>query len=465
MNQILDFRKYESGKLTLNLQSLDLANAVQGWYDSFKGLAFKKHIRLELECEPDETLGDKSYVTQLDVQKIERVFFNIIGNAFKFTPENGAIKVRMKRNAGDIVMSIIDSGPGIQVEHIQHIFENFYQIESAHHEGSGIGLAVVKSFVEMHGGKIEVGNVEEGKGAIFTITLPVVEAALPNEMASSINITSDQIQTELGDIEEIEEIEEDEPLPIALVIDDNADVREMMRTLLCDKYKVITAGNGQEGLRRAMQVVPNVIVCDVMMPVMDGLECCRRLKAEMCTSHIPVMMLTACSLDEQRVQGHREGADAYLAKPFSAEVLIAQLDALVSNHDRVKDFFAEPTREQKKVDTTEKKTDSPDELFIKKMRTIIEDNIGNSDFGVEQLGDEMYMSRAQLYRKAKALTNYSPVELIRNYRLKKARKLLAQGDLNISQVAYEVGFTAPSYFTKCYKEYFGEMPNDMKKTV
>lgn len=465
VNQILDFRKYESGKLTLNLQSLDLANAVQGWYDSFKGLAFKKHIRLELECEPDETLGDKSYVTQLDVQKIERVFFNIIGNAFKFTPENGAIKVRMKRNAGDIVMSIIDSGPGIQVEHIQHIFENFYQIESARHEGSGIGLAVVKSFVEMHGGKIEVGNVEEGKGAIFTITLPVVEAALPNEMASSINITSDQIQTELGDIEEIEEIEEDEPLPIALVIDDNADVREMMRTLLCDKYKVITAGNGQDGLRRAMQVVPNVIVCDVMMPVMDGLECCRRLKAEMCTSHIPVLMLTACSLDEQRVQGHREGADAYLAKPFSAEVLIAQLDALVSNHDRVKDFFAEPTREQKKVDTTEKKTDSPDELFIRKMRTIIEDNIGNSDFGVEQLGDEMYMSRAQLYRKAKALTNYSPVELIRNYRLKKARKLLAQGDLNISQVAYEVGFTAPSYFTKCYKEYFGEMPNDMKKTV
>lgn len=463
VNQILDFRKYESGKLELNLQSLDLADAVQGWYDSFKGLAFKKHIRLELNCEKDAALGEKSYVTQVDVQKIERVFFNIIGNAFKFTPENGAITVKMCRRDDNIIMSIIDSGPGIQVEHIQHIFENFYQIDSAHHEGSGIGLAVVKSFVEMHGGKIEVGNVEEGTGAVFTITLPVKEAVLTPADAnvSSTNISSEQIQTELSDVEQIEEISEEEPLPVALVIDDNADVREMMRTLLGDKYKVITASDGQEGLRRAMMTVPNVIVCDVMMPVMDGLECCRRLKAEMCTSHIPVMMLTACSLDEQRVQGHREGADAYLAKPFSAEVLIAQLDALVSNHDRVRDFFSETTKKEEKKEA--KKTDSPDETFLKKMRAIIEKNLNDSEFSVEQLGDEIGMSRAQLYRKVKALTNYSPVELIRNCRLKKARQLLAQGELNISQVAYEVGFTAPSYFTKCYKEYFGEMPNEMKK--
>lgn len=476
VNQILDFRKYESGKLELNLQSLDLATAVQSWYDSFKGLAFKKHVKLNLAIEQDAALGGSSFVTQVDVQKIERVFFNIIGNAFKFTPENAAITVRMVRKDKDIVMSIIDSGPGIQVEHIQHIFENFYQIDSAHHEGSGIGLAVVKSFVEMHGGKIEVGNVEEGTGAVFTITLPVKEAVLTSNESANVNITSDQIQTELGDVEEIEEIAEDEPLPVALVIDDNADVREMMRTLLSDKYKVITAGDGQEGLRKAMMTVPNVIVCDVMMPVMDGLECCHRLKAEMCTSHIPVMMLTACSLDEQRVQGHREGADAYLPKPFSAEVLIAQLDALVSNHDRVRDFFADVTSVQgkksdvvtvEKAETKEKKdtkkTETPDETFLKKMRAIIEKNLSDSEFSVEQLGDEIGMSRAQLYRKAKALTNYSPVELIRNCRLKKARQLLAQGELNISQAAYEVGFTAPSYFTKCYKEYFGEMPNEMKK--
>lgn len=475
VNQILDFRKYESGKLELNLQPLDLASAVKGWFDSFHGLAYKKHVKLELDCAEDETLGDKSFVTQVDVQKIERVFFNIVGNAFKFTPENGKIAVKMMRKENDIVMSIRDSGPGIQAEHIKHVFENFYQIDSAHHEGSGIGLAVVKSFVEMHGGNIVADNAEEGSGAIFTITLPVKDASGAIEEKNNVNITSEQIQTELGDVEIYEDIAEDEPLPIALVIDDNADVREMMRTLLADKYKVITAGDGQEGLRRAMMTVPNVIICDVMMPVMDGLECCRRLKAEMCTSHIPVMMLTACSLDEQRVQGHREGADAYLPKPFSAEVLIAQLDALVSNHDRVRDFFADVTlantkktetkqkTSKEETQTEEKKIDSPDEKFLKKLRSLIEDNIGDSDFGVEQLGEEIGMSRAQLYRKAKALTNYSPVELIRNSRLKKGRQLLAQGDKNIQQVAYEVGFTAPSYFTKCYKEYFGEMPNEMKK--
>lgn len=467
VNQVLDFRKYESGKLELNLQPVDLAKALRGWFDSFLGLAYKKHIKLELLCNEDETIGARSFITQVDVQKIERVFFNIIGNAIKFTPQNGTITVKLARKAENIVMSIADSGPGVQVEHIQHIFENFYQIDSAHHEGSGIGLAVVKSFVELHGGKICVDNVENGTGAVFTITLPVKEAILASELASNINITSDQIQTELGDIDEIEDIKEDEPLPVALVIDDNADVREMMRTLLYDKYKVVTAANGQEGLRKAMQIVPNVIVCDVMMPVMDGLECCRRLKAEMCTSHIPVMMLTACVLDEQRVQGHREGADAYLPKPFSAEVLIAQLDALVSNHDRVRDFFADAPAKTENANTTaaqeQKKPETPDEIFLRKLRTLIDKNLGDSEFGVEQLGEEIGMSRAQLYRKAKALTNYSPVELIRNSRLKKGRQLIATGSMTIAQVAYQVGFTAPSYFTKCYKEFFGEMPNEMLK--
>ena len=476
VNQVLDFRKYESGKLELNLSYLDLRESLKSWYDSFKSLACKKHIKLELQGNEEATLGEKSFLTQVDANKIERVFFNIIGNAFKFTPENGTIKVCLERQPETIVLSITDSGDGIQVEHIQHIFENFYQINSANHEGSGIGLAVVKSFVEMHGGTISADNVKEGNGAVFTITLPVamnVSEVVETEKPEA-KISSEKVLTELGDIESIEEIAEDEPLPVALVIDDNQDVREMMLTLLSDKYKVITAANGQEGLRKAMKIVPDVIVCDVMMPVMDGLECCRRLKTELCTSHIPVMMLTACSLDEQRVQGHREGADAYLPKPFSAEVLIAQLDALVGNHNRVRDFFADvthlgkkepaagasPTKEETKE---QKPIETIDETFLRKLRTLIEKNMSDSEFGVEQLGDDIGMSRAQLYRKVKALTNYSPVELIRNSRLKKGRQLIAQGSMTIAQVAYEVGFTAPSYFTKCYKEYFGEMPNELLK--
>ncbi len=485
VNQILDFRKYESGKLELNLEAVDMADSVRGWYHSFEGLALKKHIKLALE------IADDKYLTMGDLPKIERIFFNLMGNAFKFTPENGKISVSLSIEPNNkttniqnnILLRISDTGPGINVKHIQKIFENFYQIDSAHHEGSGIGLALVKNFVELHGGKIYVDNREEGTGTIFTVTLPVrplTESLEQQEKRRAVALTAQQVEMELAESIEPQELAEDDPKPAVLVIDDNADILALLRTLLCGTYHVFTASNGQEGIRKAMRLVPDAILCDVMMPVMDGLETCRRLKSEVNTCHIPVMMLTACNLDEQRVQGHQEGADAYLSKPFNNEVLLAQLESLIKNHDRVRDYFADQVivREPQKPAAASaenkpaNKVNEPrtmngisalDEKFIQKMRSLIEQNIGNSDYGVEQLGDDIGMSRAQLYRKCKALTNYSPVELIRNTRLKRAQQLLAQGDETIAQVAYAVGFTAPSYFTKCYKEYFGENPNELVK--
>lgn len=489
VNQILDFRKYESGKLELNLEPMNLREAIQGWYDSFLGLAHQRHIHLDLTVAQPESSAksDSAFYTQVDLAKVERIFFNLMGNAFKFTPENGRISVSLARANNNIVMRIADTGPGINVEHIKHIFENFYQVDSAHHEGSGIGLALVKSFVELHGGQIAVENQTEGTGSIFTVTLPVVEVTeMPSNHESKTNLKI-QVEEELAAPIEVEEVSENEPKPIALVIDDNYDIRSYMQTLLGQQYRVVVAASGQEGIRKAMSMVPDVIICDVMMPGMDGIECCSRLKHEVNTCHIPVLMLTACSLDEQRVQGLSEGgADSYMSKPFNAEVLVAQLDSLIQNHNRVRDFFrdsilstgnasastesnpsqgvknggeASQSQSAKPLNTTA----GLDDRFLQRVRQCIEQHLSDETFGVEVLGDEIGMSRAQLYRKCKALTNYSPVELIRNTRLKRAQQMLAQGDETIAQVAYQVGFTAPSYFTKCYKEYFGENPIELVK--
>ena len=486
VGQLLDFRKLESGKLELDLKPVDLRQACQTSFGYFKGLAYKKHIKLDFSA--DE--GD--YRTMADLPKLERVFFNLMGNAFKFTPENGRIAVSMNNEqltinnevCPCIVLRVSDTGPGINVEHIQRIFENFYQVDSARHEGSGIGLAVAKSFVELHGGTIEVQNQSVGTGTIFTVSIPRVAVTESESVgAGDLQIDAEAIETELGDSFEGENILESEPKPLVLVIDDNADLRQYMQMLLGEHYRVITAGDGLTGVGKAMRTVPDVIVCDMMMPVMDGIECCRRLKQEVNTSHIPILMLTANAMDEHRIEGLTEGgADAYMSKPFNADVLRAQLRSLVNNHNRVRDFFGSsgiitPSNPSLRSDATKgsnpsnlsnpseplRTPSSLDDKFLVKMKEIIERSFSDSDFGVEQLGDMMGMSRAQLYRKTKALTNYSPVELIRNMRLKRAQQMLAQGDDTIAQVAYSVGFTAPSYFTKCYKDFFGEMPNELVK--
>ncbi len=476
VGQLLDFRKLESGKLELDLKPVDLRQAYQTSFSYFKGLAYKKHIRLDFSA--DE--GD--YRTMADMSKLERVFFNLMGNAFKFTPENGRIAVSISNEQSAknneacpaIVLRVADTGPGINVEHIQRIFENFYQVDSARYEGSGIGLAVVKSFVELHGGTIEVQNQTVGTGTIFTVSIPRV--AVPDEAAvETVNLQIDAaaIETELGDAIEEEAAIEGESKPVVLVIDDNADLRQYMQMLLGEHYRVITAGDGLTGVGKAMRTVPDVIICDMMMPVMDGIACCRRLKQEVNTCHIPILMLTANAMDEQRIEGLTEGgADAYMSKPFNADVLRAQLRSLVDNHNRVRDFFSSSvipsnisTSSTPSSSSTPSTSPTPslDDRFLARVKDVIERNLSDSDFGVEQLGDQIGMSRAQLYRKTKALTNYSPVELIRNMRLKRAQQMLAQGDETIAQVAYSVGFTAPSYFTKCYKDYFGEMPNELVK--
>ena len=456
VNQILDFRKYENDKLELVRANMNLRMQLQEWSHSFQTLALKKHIHFVLEVNDDRA----DYLMAVDAEKMERVYFNLLSNAFKFTPENGTITVTLstltKEEGGRYARLVVaDTGSGISVQHIRHIFDRFYQID-VNHAGSGIGLALAKAFVELHGGEITVDSVE-GKGTVFTVDIPMTLVEEPSaDLVQEPRITQQTVVEELEDMETEEQIP-DENKECILIIDDNADVRDYVKSLLKEEYTVIEAPDGRAGLKKAMKYVPDAIICDVMMPVMDGLECCRKLKTELQTSHIPVMLLTACSLDEQRIQGFECGADSYISKPFNSKLLLVRLRNLMDNHKRLKQFFGD------KTSLSKESVSDVDKGFVDRFRELIEENLADSELSVEDLGSKMGLSRVQLYRKIKALTNYSPNELVRIARLKKAASLLASSEKTISEITYEVGFTSPSYFTKCYKEYFGESPTDFLK--
>lgn len=452
VNQILDFRKYENGKMEFTPVPLDLLSSFEGWNESFQEIARKKHIRFSFDSMPDA-----DYRTLADVEKLERIYFNLLSNAFKFTPENGKITVRlsswMKDGQPWLRFTVANSGTMISAEHIRSIFDRFYKIDM-HHTGSGIGLALVKAFVDLHRGLIAVES-DEKQGTLFTIDLPKGDTPVPEqELIPATPLPTDAVWTAE---EEDHEMLYDSSKPTVLIIDDNADIRSYVQGLLQADYTVVEAADGSEGIKKAMRFVPDLIISDVMMPGIDGIECCRRLKSELQTCHIPVILLTACSLDEQRIQGYDGGADSYISKPFSSPLLLARVRNLIDSHRRLKQFFGD-RQTLAKEDVCDMDKD-----FVERFKGLIEAKMSDSGLNVEDLGKDMGLSRVQLYRKIKSLTNYSPNELLRIARLKKASSLLASSDMTIAEVGYEVGFSSPSYFAKCYKEEFGESPTDFLK--
>lgn len=482
VNQILDFRKYESGKLSLNLSDFDAVAAVKDWAEVFRPLSYRKHVRFDVDACP--SVGEGTIHVHADAEKMERIVYNLLANAFKFTPENGSVSLSLATESGSdagggiLVIRVTDTGVGISEEHIRHIFENFYQAD-VHHSGSGIGLALAKGFVEMHGGTVSVESTE-GKGTVFTVRMPVClpegERSVPeNPVKDSDGRMTVFREGAVADADQ-ETVLHAGPgrahdaatdagpesagggtRQTVLVIDDNKDVRDYVRSLLEGQYNILEAADGKDGLRIAMKYVPDAVICDVMMPVMDGMECCRRLKSELQTSHIPVMMLTAYAVDEQKIKGYECGADSYISKPFSARLLMVRLHNILENRDRLRSFFTDGTAVQKSA------VSDIDKGFAGKLKSIIDAHLSDADFSVESLGESIGLSRVQLYRKTKSLTGYSPVELLRITRLKKAASILSSSDRTVAEVAYETGFNSPSYFTKCYKEYFGENPTDLVK--
>lgn len=473
INQVLDFRKYENGHMKPVLTEVDIRNLVTEWTEAFNAVARKRDIKLSLDI-----TGEGPEHIALDVEKIESVFFNLLSNAFKYTPDNGRIRVSLAFAADSVCISVDDTGRGISADDLSNIFDRFYQVDKVHPNGSGIGLSLAKAFVEMHGGTIEVES-EPSKGSIFSVTLPIKHVAKKAVSVES-HISDSDIASELDRVyintrvendENTDNKEDDASKPILLIIDDNPDILTLVSSLLSEQYQIITAPNGSEGVRLAAKYVPDLVVCDVMMPVMDGLECCRRIKTEVSTSHIPVLMLTACSMDEQRVQGYEAGADGYVSKPFNSEVLLARCKSLIENRRRIKDVLkssynpVQPDKAEQSKQAPSVPVSEIDNGFYLKFLEIFRQKMSDADINVDSLAAELGLGRSQFYRKIKALTNYSPVELIRNLRLKEARNMLLTTDKTVSEIAYAVGFSTPAYFTKCYREAFAETPSDTRSNL
>lgn len=456
INQILDFRKYENGKLKLELSEVNISDSVLEWSDAFRPLALKKHIHFNVDIKiPHDTH------LAIDSEKMERIFFNLMSNAFKNTPANGTITATVGQDADNLILNISDTGKGMSEKDLSRIFERFYQADKVHSGGSGIGLSLAKAFANLHDGEITVQS-KLGEGTMFTVTIPIKHVS-ENAIACDTVMSGESVTEELGEVNDDTPVAE-EGKPYVLVIDDTTDIRTLVKNLLGERYTVIEANNGKQGIKLASKYIPDLIICDVMMPGMNGMECCSSLKKETTTSHIPVLMLTACSLDEQRIEGYENGADGYLAKPFNSQVLLARCESLIENRKRITSLATSDN----KIKTAPKTAVPPknvdiDNEFYSRFVEIVESEISNSELGVEEIGARLGLSRVQFYRKIKALTNYSPNELLRIIRLKKAYQLLTSTESTVAEVGYKVGFASPSYFSKCFKEYYGELPAEVQK--
>jgi signal transduction histidine kinase/DNA-binding response OmpR family regulator len=455
VNQILDFRKVQNGKMDLQYKSFDLVVNLRDVLNVF--LPHAQHKGQQLKIEAPDTLPVIS-----DPLKIERIVANLLSNALKFTPEGGEIVLRVFPSEGGFRIEVKDTGVGIPTDKRKAIFDRFYQVTPESGIGTGVGLSLVKALVELMHGSVSVSSVSP-HGACFSVYLPMGKAENVKEADLMEPEVTYAASIEEKDFEEHELLQEQKASaitsvnhdlrPYALVVDDNGGIRSVLMKLLENDYRVKTAADGKEALNIAMSEVPDIIVSDVMMPVMDGLELCKRLKTEIATSHIPVILLTARTMDEQRINAYNCGADAYITKPFDSEMLKARMHNLIESRKHLKALFGN-------ADVEQDKAMSSDKDFAERFREIIQQNLGDSDITVEQLGEKMGLSRVQLYRKVKAMTGHSPVEMLREARLKRADRMLATTDCTVAEIAYEVGFSSPSYFAKCYKDYFGRSPKD-----
>lgn len=473
VSNILDFRKIQNGKMELKLYRFDIVKTLTMWVGDFQLTAERKQIRLHLDV--DNLKGSHEMIA--DQEKISRIVFNLLSNALKYTPAGGEIFVSLKDEGANLRLDVRDTGKGISQDEADKIFERFFQAKGAA-SGTGIGLALVKSFVELHHGEARVES-ELGKGSDFIVVIPrkqegdsqvihndvdIVDNSANASASEGKNVVDESVLQYIDDgdrsrgkVQQL--VSENTNRPTVLVIDDNTDIRQYERTLLQDEYIVLEAADGKEGLAVALKEVPDLVICDVMMPVMDGLEFTKRLKTNTATSHIPVIMLTAKNLEEHRAEGYEHGADSYITKPFHSKVLLARIENLLRQRQLLKNLYHGTKEAEKEI--SEAHLEDRDKQFLKQLQAIIQKNLSDSEFGVEDMGQQIGLSRVQLYRKVKAMTGSSVVDLLRKARLAKARRLLETRSMSVSEVAYEVGFSAPSYFTKCFKEEYGMLPGDV----
>ncbi len=448
VNQLMDFRKMEVKELSLNRKKGDVILFIKDLVDSFTDLAEKKNIRLIFESEIE------NLITYYDADKLERILFNLLSNAFKFTYEDGLVSVLLnkvtEKGKDFLELKVIDTGIGIPKEQQAHIFDNFYQHEMPSeimNQGSGIGLSITKEFVKLHGGDIQVES-ELNIGTCFTVLLPVEILSIENRKISE----SYQIDEPVFKAETYENSKK----PLVLIVEDNTDFRFYLKENLSQHFRIIEASNGLDGWHKVLGAQPKLLISDISMPKINGIELCNKIKHDARTKHIPLILLTALTGEEQLIRGLETGASDYLTKPFNFEILLSKMKNLLAQQD----LMIKTYKNQVEAIPSKVEVQSINEKLIQQALLIVENNIANSGFSVEELAREMNMSRVALYKKILSLTGQSPVAFIRSIRLKRSKQLLEHTGLSIAEIAYEVGFSNPKYFTKSFKQEFGYLPSE-----
>ncbi len=449
VNQLLDFRKMEVNELKLHLREGDVLRFIQETSLSFVDLADRKNIAFSFES------NRQSLITRFDHDKLERILFNLLSNAFKFTPENGAVRVYVDTAAlgEDVMVSIriVDTGIGIAAEKLEKIFERFFQSEvpdNILNQGSGIGLAITQEFVRMHNGMLAVDS-ELNKGSTFTVELPFREL-------TGVGVSADPVEVPIL------------PAPVAvappaappgaptlLIVEDNEDFRFYLKDNLRTFYKIVEASDGKEGWKKVLSAHPDLVVSDISMPHMDGIELCRKIRNDDRTKQIPVILLTAMTGEQVELQGLQTGATDYISKPFNFEVLQSKIRNIVAYKETVRKTY----QRQVQAGPASVEPVSADDIFIKEVLQYIEKEMSNPELSVAELSTQFHSSRSTFYKRLLLLTGKTPVELIRHIRLKRAAELLEKSTMTVAEVAYTVGFNNPKYFTQFFKAEFGCIPS------
>jgi signal transduction histidine kinase/DNA-binding response OmpR family regulator len=453
VNQLLDFRKMEVQGIKLHPAIGDIIGFSKDISDSFTDIAEKKNIRFLFSSDID------NLEIFFDRDKFEKILFNLLSNAFKYTHENGTVSIHLaykpsadNEDDGTLAIEVKDSGIGIPPNMQEKIFERFFQTDvpqSMVNQGTGIGLAITKEFVKLHNGIITVKS-EPDQGTCFTVLLPAKKI-----YDTQARFVTTPLPAEDGEQMVTGETQKSGRKKTILVVEDNEDIRFYLKDNLKGLYKVEEATNGKEGWEKVKMLHPDLVVSDIMMPLMDGVELARKIKTETLTAHIPVILLTAMGSEEKQLEGLKAGVNDYITKPFTFEILASRIRNLLSQQELLQKRF----QKQIEVNPAEVTINSVDEKFLKQALDIVEKNIDNAAFSVEDFSRDMFMNRATLYRKIVSLTGKAPADFIRLIRLKRGAQLLAKSGMSIAEIAYEVGFTDPKYFSKMFKEEFGVLPS------
>lgn len=448
VDQLLDITKLESGNLTLRIAQNDLGVFLQQIVGSFRYKAEEK----QLQFSPQISSIKNAW---FDKDVVEKIVTNLVSNAFKYTPSGGKIVIDAKNKDGYLVLTIVNSGTILSEDKLSKIFERFYQ-EEPHTEGVGIGLALVKELCTLSHGHV-IANTINGEEIQFTVSLPIersffkeAEVATNETHATSKNGTHSETDQKL--------MAKKEDKPILLIIDDEADIRKFIASIFEDEYSVKEASNGETGIELAIKLIPDLIISDVMMPILDGIAVCNTLKKNSITSHIPIILLTAKAGDTNEIEGLLTGADDYITKPFNSKKLQVRVEKLIELRRQLQERYTQ----EFEFDFPSAHTETTEQKFIQELHAIMNENIGDSNFKTEQLCTKMLMSRMQLHRKLKAISGMSTSEFLKLQRVKLASKLLKETDLSISEIGYEVGFSSPSYFNRCFKEVYHCSPKSYR---